>query len=59
MKEGDLSDIGFNDEDIANAINKLKKNSAGWAGWHSGNTPHKHKRLNKNTSTNNPKEEHG
>ena len=27
-KEGDLSDIVFNEEDIANAINKLKKNSA-------------------------------
>ena len=28
IKEGDLSDIVFNEEDIANAINKLKKNSA-------------------------------
>ena len=26
--EGDLSDIDFNEDDIANAINKLKKNSA-------------------------------
>ena len=27
-EEGDLSDIDFNEDDIANAINKLKKNSA-------------------------------
>ena len=27
-EEGDLSDIDFSDDDIANAINKLKKNSA-------------------------------